>query len=458
MTLALEINDVGLVLARDGELLAEEPGFAMLDGSTAETGAAAMRRARLKPLYAETRYWQDLGTAPLARPMPAAKTHAEIAYAQLAALTSTLPATDRQLLIAVPAWYTREQLAVLLGVAREAGLETVGLVDAGLAAAALEPAPDAVLQLELTLHRAVLTVLDHGGELRRTRYELLPQHGWLALQQAWLDRIAAAFVRKTRFDPLHEAANEQRLWDGLPGWLATLERAATVTLEMQAGGVAHSVELAREELAAAASRIYDGLVQALQRARPAGGRLHLRLSHRLAGLPGFAERLAELRDCEVTRLPRGAAALGALAYERTLRRDPGAVVLVQRLPVPLRSGPLQAAMPAAAAVPVDDRPTHVVLRSRAWAIRREPLTIGSAVPAGLRALALDAGPGISRQHCTLASDDDGVWLEDLSTYGTLVNGERVRGRVPLRTGDRLRVGSPGIECELVRVVDGDGAP
>ena len=33
MTLALEINDVGLVLARDGEMLAEEPGFAMLDGA-----------------------------------------------------------------------------------------------------------------------------------------------------------------------------------------------------------------------------------------------------------------------------------------------------------------------------------------------------------------------------------------------------------------------------------------
>jgi len=29
MTLALEINDVGLVLARDGELLAEEPGCAL---------------------------------------------------------------------------------------------------------------------------------------------------------------------------------------------------------------------------------------------------------------------------------------------------------------------------------------------------------------------------------------------------------------------------------------------
>ena len=457
MTLALEINDAGLVLARDGELLVEEPGCAMLDGGTAETGAAAMRRARLKPLYAETRYWQDLGTAPLARPMPAATTHAEVAYAQLATLASALPSADRQLLMAVPAWYTRDQLAVLLGVAREAGFETVGLVDAGLAAAALEPAPEAVLQLELTLHRAVLTVLDHGGELRRTRYELLPQHGWLALQQAWLDLVAAAFVRKTRFDPLHEAANEQRLWDSLPGWLATLGSAPTVTIEIQAGGVTHSVELAREEFMAAASRIYDGLAHALQRARPAGGPLHLRQSHRLVGLPGFGERLAELRDCEVTRLPRGAAALGALAYERTLRRDPGAVVLVQRLPVPLRAGPSPAAT-AAAAVPVQDRPTHVVLQGRAWTIRREPLTIGSAVPDGRRALVVAAGPGISRQHCTLASDDGGVWLEDLSTYGTLVNGERVRGRVPLRVGDRLRIGSPGIECELVRAVDGDGAP
>ncbi len=49
MTLALEINDVGLILAADGELLVEEPGYAMLDGPEPETGAAAARRARLKP-------------------------------------------------------------------------------------------------------------------------------------------------------------------------------------------------------------------------------------------------------------------------------------------------------------------------------------------------------------------------------------------------------------------------
>jgi hypothetical protein len=456
MTLALEINDVGLVLVRDGVIVAEEPGCAMLDGLKVETGTAALKRARLKPLYAETRHWQELGTAALPRPMPAAATYADVAYAQLAALATDLPGDARDTLLAVPGWYSREQLAVLLGVAREAGFTVVGLVDAGLAASALEPAPESVVQLELATHQSVLTVLDHGGELRRSGCELLPRHGWMALQQAWLDLVAAAFVRRTRFDPLHEAASEQRLWDALPGWLETLAREPGVTIEALAAGETLAVELSREDFVTAAGPTYDAVLNALQRARPVRGPLQLRLSQRWAGLPGFAERLAGLRDCEVLVLPRGAAAFGALACERVLRRDPQALVLVQRLPVPLRA---VAAAPLAAApsVPPEARPTHLVYRGLARTILAEPLAIGAAVPAGRRALAVPAGPGISRVHCAIERAADGVWLEDLSTYGSFVNGERVGGRVSLRAGDKLRLGSPGVECELVRVVDDDGA-
>jgi pSer/pThr/pTyr-binding forkhead associated (FHA) protein len=60
-------------------------------------------------------------------------------------------------------------------------------------------------------------------------------------------------------------------------------------------------------------------------------------------------------------------------------------------------------------------------------------------------------------HCALWRDADGVWLEDQSTYGTYLNGERIGGRVGLAVGDRLRVGNPGVELELLRVVDDDGA-
>lgn len=456
MTLALEINDAGLILARDGHIVAGEPGCAMLDGREPQTGAAALRRLRLQPLFAETRYWQDLGAAALPRPMPAATSHADIAHAQLVQLAREAGDAAGGALFAVPAWYTRAQLAVLLGVANEAGLPAVGLVDAAVAAAALEPAPASTLHLELTLHRAVLTVLEHAGELRRTRYELLPQHGWLALQQAWIGLIAAEFVRRTRFDPLHDAASEQRLWDSLPSWLEALGRDDVLTIELPAAGTTLAIELPRAEFVAAVRPLYDAVAHLLQRARPAGGSLQLRVSHRWMGLPGFTERLAELRDCELRALPRGAAALGALAFERVLRRDGVPLALVQRLPVPFARGPAVVAEPAARVAPAD-RPTHVVHGGRAWPLGRAPLQVGSAVPAAQRALHVPPGPGISRLHCRLTRDEEGTWLDDQSTYGTYLNGERVGGRVALRAGDRLRLGSPGVELELVRVVEGDGA-
>jgi len=457
MTLALEINDTGLVLASDGQIVAEEPGCAMLDGREPQTGSAARRRARLQPLFAETHYWQELGTAPLPRSMPAAATYADVAHAQLSQLVRDAGGQAGETLYAVPAWYTRDQLAVLLGVAREAGLPAVGLVDAALAAAALEPVPAVLLHLELTMHRSVVTVLEHAGELRRARYELLPQHGWMALQQAWLDMIAAAFVRRTRFDPLHEASSEQRLWDGLPGWLEQLAGAERVTIELPGPGDALAIELTRAEFASAAAGLYDDVVRVLQRARPAAGPLQVRVSPRWMQLPGFAARLAELRDCEMRPLPRGAAALGALAFERVLRRDPAQLTLVQRLPVPLTGGQPAVPEPAIRVAP-QDWPTHVVHLGRAWALGPDALLVGTAIPAGRRGLTVAAGPGISRTHCRLLRDAAGTWLEDTSTYGTFLNGARIGARVALRAGDRLRLGNPGVELELVRGVDDDGAP
>lgn len=457
MTLALEINDAGMVLARDGTILAEEPGVAMLDGASPETGEAALLRARLKPLYAESRYWQDLGTEPLARPVPAAANRAEIAYAQLERLVAPHLADGREIIIAVPPWYSREQLGLLLGVAKESGLEPVGLVDAGLAASSLESAPETMLQLELGLHRAVVTVLDCAAGLRRTRFEMLPQHGWLALQQAWLDAIAAAFVLKTRFDPLHQAATEQLLCDRLPAWLATAASGSTASIELESGAKNYSVAMSGGDFEGAAAHSYDEYARVLQRARPTAGPLHLRLSSRFAAFPGLEGRLAGIRDCEIVRLPRGAAALGALAWESHIRRDSGALTLVQHLPVALRGGAAAGGASPSSSVPMDARPTHLVFASRAYGLHSRPLTLGSGVAGDRRAVALEAGPGISRSHCSISLVDGSAWLEDHSTYGTFLNGERVGGRVELRAGDRLRFGSPGVECELVRVVDDDGA-
>ncbi|HLS80306.1 MAG TPA: FHA domain-containing protein [Steroidobacter sp.] len=464
--LSLSLIDSGLVLARrNGEepaqVVAEAPGMAILDEQGIVTGAEAAARVRLKPLLAQTGFWRGLSTAPLTRASRFARTPADIAFAQARSLLGSYKSQEEGVLLAAPAGYTREQLSLLLGVVNETGLPVAGLVDAALAACSLEPAPERVLHLELELHQAILTVLEQTGGspggLRRSRYEIALGHGVLALQQAWMKFIAEQFVRRTRFDPLHEASSEQRLLDELPGWLAALREAEHISLPMQFAGRALEIELEREQFIEAVQSHYLELVRLVQGARVAGMPIELRVSARVAALPGLLEELHKLRDCTIQVLPSGAAALGALQYEAAIRRPADVLALVYQLPTPRAEGSLTASDPQATPAPL--RPTHVLFQGRAWRITEQPLVIGWSVPPERRALALPgAAPGVSRAHCSLVRRNGAVLVEDHSTYGSYVNEERVSGRTVLTVGDRLRLGAPGVTLELIQLVNDDGAP
>lgn len=462
--LSLELFDSGLVIARRGEseleVVHEEPGVALLEDARTLTGEEASRRLRLQPLLAQSNFWRALSTNPLPRPSRLIHTTADLAFAQAESLLKGR-ADPEGVLLAVPAGYTREQLGLLLGVINEAGVPVAGLVDAGLAACSEEPVPPRVLHLELELHQALLTVLEYaGGErpgLKRNRYEIALQHGLLAIYQTWMHFIAEHFVRKTRFDPLHEASSEQHLFDQLPVWLEALAREERITLSMSFGERQLEVELDREQFIAAAEAHYAELQRLVQGARVAGMPIELRVSHRVAALPGLLARLESLRDCRVQVLPRGAAALGALRFEQAIRRPAEALALVYQLPI--KTTAAVAAPTEIESTPAPLRPTHVLFQGRAWRISEQPLVVGWEVDRAPRALVLPtAAPGVSRRHCTLQRRNGAVVVEDHSTYGSYVNEERVVGRTTLTVGDRLRLGAPGVTLELIQLVNDDGAP
>ena len=48
--LAIDINDASLVVAREGEVLAREPGYALVENGRIVTGTEALRQARVKPV------------------------------------------------------------------------------------------------------------------------------------------------------------------------------------------------------------------------------------------------------------------------------------------------------------------------------------------------------------------------------------------------------------------------
>ena len=462
--LCLELIDSGLLLAQQRAegptVVGEGPGMAILEEGGTLTGAAAATRVRLKPLLAHSNFWRGLSTEPLIRPSRLVRTTADIAFAQLNALLQ--PYKSERVLLAIPAGYGREQLGLLLGVVNETGVTVSGLVDASLAACTLEPAPARVLHLDLELHQALLSVLEYvGGDkpgLRRSRYEIAARQGMLALQQTWMQMIAETFVRKTRFDPLHDANMEQRLADELPGWLEKLSTESPIQLQMQFRDSALQVELERDAFIKAAEKHYAELLKLVQDARVAGMPIELRVSHRVAALPGLVERLSSLRDCELKVLPLGATAIGALAHMESIVRPAESLALVYQLPVERAEG-AESALVEHASTPAQLRPTHVLYQGRAWRISERPLAVGWSVEDKARRLALpSASPGVSRSHCTLLRRNGSVMVEDHSTYGSFVNDERVVGSTPLTVGDRLRLGTPGVTLELIQLVTDDGAP
>jgi hypothetical protein len=464
-TLGIALDDAALAIARAGDAAAPSIAPSIVDAGRAQRAAAgrsAVASARTAPTAVSSRHWLDL-----AQGRPPARESLAVARAELGVRAAALPvAAGDAACVAVPATCDGPALSRLLAVFRAAALPVAAFVDAAaLAVAALGLREGAAIVVELGLHHAAATRVDlRDGEARRRSARLRLRGGLLALRESWLQLVSEAMVLKTRFDPLHEAATEQRLYDQLDAVAARAARdgSAAIGLSIGSGGSAqrHEVLLTRDQFAARGEAAYRELVAMLHELRPAGAGVTLVAPARLAGLPGLCELLAaELRGCELRLLPDGYLARAAALAAPDL--GDGAAV---QAAVPLRRGVASFATPldpedgpvvverldgdtqAAAA----KCPTHLLWSGRALPLAGAALEIGRA-PAGGGVELPEGLAGVSRLHCTVRDDGGAIVLVDHSRHGTFVNGERVAGRARLRAGDRLRIGDPGVELALIAV-------
>ena len=463
VTFGLSIDDRALAVAAGGRVLDVAPAIARRTGGGELLGTTALDILRSRPAEASARHWSDIAAesaaGAAALPVAAAELRQRLRAAgeALRAAGDGLRAAGQTFAawVAVSAAFSPRALSDVLAVAQAAGMRVHGFVDAAVATVAPLGLARSAIVLEMGLFHVAATAVECGAAVRRRRAIVSRSGGLLDICQSWLDVVSAAMVLRTRFDPLHDAAVEQRLFGELPRLSAQAVEtgSATVALEGPAGEQ-HEVQIARDQLAAAAAAPYRELERCLHELRRAGAPVAVIVPQALLALAGLRERLGTLSDCELVVVPEGWAA--AVASQMPLDEAANAPVrLVRRLAatamLPQGAAPQRQQLGERPGEEID--PTHLLHAGRALPLTARGLTVGREGN-GADITVPEGAAGISRRHCTILRDGDGVVLVDHSRHGTWVNDERVAGRARLHAGDQVRIGEPGIELALISVGGG----
>jgi hypothetical protein len=446
----IELDDRAVSLARHGQILASAPS-AVWDGSTPElAGTNAWNALRRHPTAISTRHLGAL----LSEAAPTERSIALVATEWVRRLTAQAPNADERVWIAAPARASERGLSAVLAIARTLSLPVDGFVNAAVASVAALGLERAAIVIELGLHHAAATFVDRdGAQVRRRRTVLADRGGLMAFYQGWLELVSTTMVKRTRFDPLHDAATEQQLFDSLAAWARVAAREGTVTAALNKGTECFEVTLTRDQFAQAGRPLHRQIVSLLHELRPAGAPVSLLAPALVCELPGLRDELESFVDCELLGIPDGYAAACISGLDLPERPPQEPVRLLRRLPC---CAPQQEPMSRIVLGEGRDRsapPSHILFDGQVYSLAQGPLVLGR-LPAGPRTLKLPDGlAGVSRRHCTFVLEGNEVSLLDHSAFGTFVNAERVAGRVRVHAGDRVRLGDPGVQLALLAVND-----
>ena len=410
----LEINDCGLRVFNGTDEVLESPGVAIVNNREILTGTHALMRARSHPTQVNHQFWRRLSLESVKSDNPGCRHHADLAFFHLKEIAGLCDMSDEYAL-AVPGNFTREQLALLLGVMKESPFNGVALVDAATACIS-SCAPRGVhLHIELQRHQTLVSrvVVHEHAELDIA--ETVTDAGLHHFQDAWARIFTDAFIMQCRFDPLHSAEAEQQLYDLLPQWIAKAMRQGEVMAELDD----RTAKVSLRQLQDASTPILSRVRAMIDNLGEANSIVFV--SHRWADIPGGAQ-LAE----RIHLLPHNAVAQAIEQRWQEVHSDSDNLRLVNALTAaPTSEVAIQVNAAAEAAA------THLLFGHRALAAM-QPLFVSWQE----NKLQITPTPP-EHPAATITNHAGRLALRVDAGAELMLNGEQISTPVNLNAGDRI---------------------
>lgn len=428
----IELNDNALRVGDESGILTESPGFALTVGKELELGEAAKQQARIQPTNSYNKYWHELSLDPISH-TPGIRHLADIAYAHLLHLAEVAE-VDGDVIFAVPGNFTQQQLAILLGLAKQSPFRTVGMVDSALAAAISSAQSGSSIYVEMQLHQVVLTkVVSDENKLHRDSVIQVPGVGSQNFMDLLMQLTTGLFIQQCRFNPQHDAESEQQLYNALPHWLRQDDSdQSSLLLELKANATVHTVKMPRESLSNSLGRLYKSIGQQIAEL-VSGVDTKILLSSEFEELPGFVASLNKYNNIEI--LPVGTISAASVKYQDSIvLQSEGEIHLVSSLPVRGGNNASIVTELKTSQKVVDEQiePTHVLIGSMAV-----PLSIAD-LPEQLGRI----------------EKSKGLYYLDSGEQEVLLNQSKVTGKHEVGLGDHIQFNDGRDEIRLIQVSNG----
>ncbi len=439
----VELSDHNIRFSNSNETLIESPGFANIALGTPIFGDEARQQYRLHPRQSFNQFWSQLNLDPLANTNNLFRHQADLAYHHLNSLANSCELSG-DVVFVIPGNYTRNQLAVLLGLAEKCSFTPKGLVDKAVLATANSTESDHLIYVDIQLHQAVLTSLKIiDGQLIRDSVLQIPGAGLLTLEDAWANMITDAFVSQSRFDPLHNAETEQFIYNQLPLWLNQSAQDNEVFMEINHKGTVHQASINRGHFEQRSKRIFALIKEEIGQLSSPQSNIYI--SDEFFTLPGLNIHLPDIVSLEPLSISRNAFE----NLEHLQQSDKAALSFITRLPVSN-----SATGEGLNAYSKSDGPSHILVNNKAFSLPVNTLYLGQAPdkkPSGKGTSFIEINDPAVKGMFTISNRSGDYVMEKNGNDSLLINGKPANDKEILQLGDRISMPNLADNLHLIRV-------
>ena len=445
----IEINDSNIRVGDETGIIFQSPGFALVTENKLEVGELAERQSRIQPTNSFSKYWYELNLEPISHTAKV-RHNADLAYAQLTYLAAEAD-IDQDVIFSVPGNFSKDQLAILLGLARQTKFTPVGFVNSALADSIQATYKKQSLHVDIQLHQVVITTIVMNEAFFKVENVVqVPGVGVQNFMNLMMQAATDLFIDQCRFNPQHDAISEQELYNVLLAWFSNYEEGKTLQLELQSSDTAHLAKLPWENLTGVLDRYYRKINEQIG-ALTVGSEAQLLLSESLGRLPGYLRTIPSDLAYEVASCYQGARA--CINHQKLIASKEGEITLVAKL---AKSELGIDDLVPKSEVQQSELASHLLFGNEAVELRRVVIRSTPGKPEVRKSsqeinLAME---GLPEHLGTIDKTDSGVYFNSTNDHAILNHRSISQGIHSLQLGDHIRFAETGQEIRLIKVWNG----